>query len=80
MDFNFLPSPPNLPFFSLKKHISPLFFWFVYGFAIACLSQIAILFLSQINPSLAGKITGVSIFKVNISLDNQVNVHVLLLN
>lgn len=52
--------PSELPLFSLNKHVSPLYPCpLAYGFATACLSQIAIVFLHPgVNLSLSGKITG----------------------
>lgn len=52
------------PFF-YKGYTSPLFTRLIYGFAVACLSWIAILCYSPINPCFAGRITGGFTFKVN---------------
>lgn len=58
-------SLPNLPFSSPKQCFSPVSCGLTYGFAVACLSQNAVLCHSQINPYFAGKLTGSLAFKVN---------------
>lgn len=57
--------PPSFLPPSIKYCSFPLFVGLVCGFALACLSGIAVFCSSRINPSFGGKVTSSFILKVN---------------
>lgn len=57
-------SPSKYLYFSTEEYFFPLFCGLAYGFAIACLSQIAVFCYSKINSFFAGTIIDSFIFKV----------------